>query len=139
MWFKSAASAASSVWSVTKSLLGDSRSPAQKLLDDITESEDEIISTNKLNDLSTMTYEIDTFNEIVTLCLQRLKVFRYDLDEARKNLNVLITVNYLIKHGATGFVDELREHVGMFERYQGLKELHTYESADLQEKLNYEL
>jgi len=47
-------------------------------------------------------------------------VFKYDLEEARKNLNILIVVNYLIKHGATAFVDELREYIPTFKKYQTL-------------------
>jgi hypothetical protein len=37
--------------------------------------------------------------------LKRIKTFQYDIDEARKTLNTLIATNYLIKHGATAFVD----------------------------------
>ena len=36
-------------------------------------------------------------------------------------LNLLIAINYLIKHGATGFVDELRQYVNTFKKYQLLK------------------
>jgi len=54
-------------------------------------------------------------------------VFKYDLEEARKNLNILIVINYLIKHGATAFVDELREYIPTFKKYQTLEELKTYE------------
>jgi hypothetical protein len=55
------------------------------------------------------------------LVLKRLKTFHYDLDEAKKNLNILIATNYLIKHGASGFVDELRAYINVFKKYQTLK------------------
>jgi len=102
MWFKQAAS---SVWNATKNILVDSRSSAHRLLDEIVDSDDEIIPTNKLNELSTLTYDLESFQEIVELSIARIRVFKYDLDEAHRNLNMLITINYLIKHGATAFVD----------------------------------
>ena len=52
---------------------------------------------------------------------------------------MLITINYLIKHGATAFVDELREYIPTFKNDQSLEELKTYEDEILQNKLNYEL
>jgi hypothetical protein len=71
--------------------------------------------------------------------LKRIKLFQYDLEEARKNLNMLIAINYLIKHGATGFVDELRSYINVFKKYQSLQEVKTYEDEITQKKLNYEL
>ena len=117
MWFKQAAS---SVWNATKNILTDQRSPAKRLLDDIYECQDEIISTAKLNDLASLTFELETFQEIVEIVIERIRVFKYDLEEARKNLNVLIVINYLIKHGASAFVDELREYIPTFKKYQTL-------------------
>jgi hypothetical protein len=136
MWFKQAAS---SVWNATKNILQDSRTPVHRLLDEVVDSEEEIIPTNKLNELSTLTYDIDSFMEIVDLVIERIRVFKYDLNEARRNLNMLITINYLIKHGATAFVDELREYIPTFKKYQTLSELKTYDDPKLQNSLNYEL
>lgn len=39
----------------------------------------------------------------------------------------MIATNYIIKHGATAFVDELRNYVNVFKKYQSLKDLKTYE------------
>lgn len=105
MWFKQAAN---SVWNATKNILTDQRTPAKRLLDEIVDSNAEIIPTNKLNELSALTYDLDSFLEIVDICIERIRIFKYDLEEARKTLNMLITINYLLKHGATAFVDELR-------------------------------
>lgn len=52
-----------------------------------------------------MTYDMEAFDEILELMTKKLRVFHYDNEEANKTLNLLITTNYLIKHGATGFVD----------------------------------
>jgi len=82
---------------------------------------------------------MDKFEETLELILKRLKTFQYDIDEAKRNLNVLIATNYLIKHGASGFVDELRGVVGVFKKYQQLKDLKTYEDEVLQKELSYEL
>ena len=71
--------------------------------------------------------------------IERIRVFKYDLGEAHRNLNMLIVINYLIKHGASAFVDELREYVPTFKKYQTLEELKTYEEDDKQSKLVYEL
>ena len=38
----------------------------------------------------------------------------------------MIAINYLIKHGATGFVDQLRVYVNVFKKYQNLKDTKTY-------------
>lgn len=73
------------------------------------------------------------------IVIERIRVFKYDLEEARKNLNILIVVNYLIKHGATAFVDELREYIPTFKKYQTLEELKTYEDEEKQTKFCYEL
>ena len=52
---------------------------------------------------------------------------------------MLIVINYLLKHGATAFVDELREYIPTFKKYQTLEEHKTYEDETTQGSLNYEL
>lgn len=136
MWFKNAAS---TVWNATKNIISDQRSPARKLIDEVVLSAEEIIPTNKLNELAALTFDLESFQEIVDLAIERIRVFKYDLEEARKNLNMLIAINYLIKHGATAFVDELRSYVPTFKKYQTLEELKTYEDSVMQGRLNYEL
>lgn len=66
MWFKQAAA---SVWNATKNYVVDQRSPAKKLLDDIFSSQEEIIPTTKLNELANLTYDLESFQEIVDLCV----------------------------------------------------------------------
>jgi hypothetical protein len=117
MWFKQAAS---SVWNAAKNVIADPRSPGKRIMDDIYESQEEIIPTNKLTELSNLTYDLESFQEILELCIERIRVFKYDLEEARRNLNMLIVVNYLIKHGASAFVDELRAYIPTFKKYQTL-------------------
>ena len=80
MWFKQAAN---SVWNATKNILTDQRTPAKRLLDEIVDSNAEIIPTNKLNELSALTYDLDSFLEIVDICIERIRIFKYDLEEAR--------------------------------------------------------
>ena len=55
-----------------------------------------------------MTYDMQAFDQIIEILTKKLRVFHYDIDEANKTLNLLVATNYLIKHGATGFVDEFR-------------------------------
>ena len=112
--------------------MADQRSPGKKLLDEIHESKEEIIATTKLTELANLTYDLESFQEILDICVERIRVFKYDLDEAHKNLNMLIVINYLIKHGASAFVDELREYIPTFRKYQGLEALKTYEEEGKQ-------
>ena len=59
MWgFKNAAL---SMWNKTKNILVDNRTPVEKLIDEIEASQDEIIPTNKLSELSMMTYDFENF------------------------------------------------------------------------------
>ena len=51
-------SAAKSVWNTSKGYIVDTRTPAEKVIDEIANSKEEIISTAKLNELAGMTYEI---------------------------------------------------------------------------------
>lgn len=86
-----------------------------------------------------MTYEVDAFDEIVTLLFEKLKKFHYDLPESQKTLNILVATNYIIKHGATGFVDEFRKYVYMFKKYEQLEPKRTYEDLITQSQLDANL
>lgn len=92
--------------------------------------------TNKLSELSTLTYEVDQFDEIVTTIFEKLKKFQYDAIESQKTLNILVATNYLIKHGATGFVDEFRKYIYMFKKYEGLETKKIYEDVVMQAKFD---
>lgn len=86
-----------------------------------------------------MTYELEQFDEIVEILFQKIKKFHYDVEESHKTLNLLIAINYLIKHGATGFVDVFRKYVGVFKKYEGLQSVQTYEDHLTQAKLDANL
>ena len=73
------------------------------------------------------------------LAVEGIRTFKYGLEEAKKTLNMLIAINYLIKHGATAFVDELREYIPTFKKYQALEEHPTYDDQNMQAKFNFEL
>lgn len=75
-----------------------------------------------------MTYDIAAFDQIQNIFIERLRVFNYSVEKSHQTLNILIATNYIIKHGATGFVDELRSYIDVFEKYQTLKEIKTYEA-----------
>ena len=70
---------------------------------------------------------------------EKLKVFHYDVEESHQTYNILYATNYLIKHGATGFVDEMRECQVLFDKYQLLKSIETYEQPQLQAQLEENL
>jgi len=129
-------SAAKSVWKVSKNMVVDSRSPARKVLDEIENSKEEIVSTNKLSELASISYEIEPFEEIYDLVIERAKVFKYNIEDAKKSLNMMVTINYLIKHGASGFVDEFRERIKMFKAYESLEYKHVYEVETEQKRLD---
>lgn len=48
----------------------------------------------------------------------------------------MVTTNYLIKHGATGFVDEFRKYIYMFKKYEELELKKTYDDATMQARLD---
>lgn len=50
----------------------------------------------------------------------RLKIFKYSLEGIKKAHNLLVLVSYLIKHGASGFIDEFRNSMIIFKNYQKL-------------------
>ena len=83
-----------------------------------------------------MTYEVDLFDQIVASIFEKLKKFHYDVIECQKTLNILVTTNYLIKHGATGFVDEFRKYIYMFKKYEELELKKTYDDATMQARLD---
>lgn len=59
--------------------------------------------------------------------------------ESQKTLNILVATNYLIKHGATGFVDEFRKYTHMFKKYEELQPKQTYEDILTQSQLDANL
>ena len=61
-----------------------------------------------------MTYDAETFDQIINIFVERLRVFQYSIEKSLQTLNILITTNYLIKHGATAFVDEFRSYLDVF-------------------------
>ena len=81
-----------------------------------------------MTELANMTYDIAAFDQIQNIFIERLRVFNYSVEKSHQTLNILIATNYIIKHGATGFVDELRSYIDVFEKYQTLKEIKTYEA-----------
>ena len=50
----------------------------------------------------------------------RLKIFKYSLEGIKKAHNLLVLVSYLIKHGASGFIDDFRNSMIIFQNYQKL-------------------
>jgi hypothetical protein len=113
MWFSNLKDTAMNVWNASKQMI-DKKSPIERIVDSIANNQDEIIPTKTLNQLADFTYEPDRFDEVVNIFIQRLRVFSYDVDKSHQTLNLLIATNYLIKHGATGFVDEFRLYVDVF-------------------------
>lgn len=50
-----------------------------------------------------------------------MKEIKYERKSLKKRLNVLVLVTYLIKHGASGFIDEFRAMVeDTFNRYENM-------------------
>jgi len=48
----------------------------------------------------------------------------------KKKLNALILVSYLIKYGASGFIDEFRTRVDIFNRFENLQEREINDISD---------
>lgn len=52
-----------------------------------------------------MSYESENFDMICETIIEKLRVFRYESKQAKKTLNTLVLLSYLIKNAASGFVD----------------------------------
>lgn len=52
--------------------------------------------------------------------MKKLTVFKYEDSRIKEAINLLTIVYYLIKHGASGFVDDFRATIKMFQNYQKL-------------------
>lgn len=52
--------------------------------------------------------------------MKKLTVFKYEDSRIKEAINLLTIVYYLIKHGASGFVDDFRAIIKMFQNYQKL-------------------
>jgi hypothetical protein len=75
----------------------------------------------KMGDLASGSFDIENFEQILAVIADKLKEIKFERKSLKKRLNVLVLVTYLIKHGASGFIDEFR---GMaedtFKRYEGI-------------------
>lgn len=133
MWlFKEAArvasSAASSVYTYSKDLVvGESEptDPVKELLEELLDEKSELVPVKKLDKLVEYSYDIEKFETISDWIQDRLKIFKYTTEGIKQTINVLTIVYYLIKHGASGFIDVFRGSLKMFKNYQmlGKKEI----------------
>ena len=50
-------------------------------------------------------YDIDNFNDMIDFIAVKLADIKMEKKSLKKRLNLLVIVTYLIKHGASGFID----------------------------------
>lgn len=62
----------------------------------------------KMTDLAALTFDIDAFNHTLDFITTKLNDLKFERKSLKKRLNVLVLATYLIKHGASGFIDEFR-------------------------------
>ena len=62
-----------------------------------------------------MSYDNTNFDLICDMILSKIKVFKYQAKYAKKTLNTLVLLSYLIKNAPSGFVDEFRQEMNIFE------------------------
>jgi hypothetical protein len=65
-------------------------------------------------------YDIDSFQKISDWLVKKLSIFKYEESRIKECVNMLTIIYYLIKHGASGFVDDFRAVIKMFQNYQKL-------------------
>lgn len=65
-------------------------------------------------------YDMEKFEQISEWIQEHLRIFKYTPEAIKQTVNVLTIVYYLIKHGASGFIDVFRSSMKMFQNYQKL-------------------
>lgn len=90
------------------------------MLDELVNEKAEIIPTKKLDQVVAFSYDIDRFEQISDWIQEHLRIFKYVPIAIKQTVNVLTIVYYLIKHGASGFIDVFRGCMKMFQNYQKL-------------------
>lgn len=63
---------------------------------------------------------MDKFEQISDWIQDHLRIFKYTPEAIKQTVNILTIVYYLIKHGASGFIDVFRSSLKMFQNYQKL-------------------
>lgn len=72
---------------------------------DIISNKHEVMPIRKMGELANLSYQIEQFEQTVQVIEDKLKEIKYERKSLKKRLNVLVLVTYLIKHGASGFID----------------------------------
>ena len=58
-----------------------------------------------MSEVAMKSYEIDYFEQIIDFVYVKLDDIKMEKKSLKKRLNLLILVTYLIKYGASGFID----------------------------------
>lgn len=59
----------------------------------------------KMGELAALSFNIDHFQQTVDFIAGKLADIKFERKSLKKRLNLLVLSNYLIKHGASGFID----------------------------------
>jgi hypothetical protein len=112
--------AANKVYAISQNVLKE-RSEVERQIDDIISNRHEVMPIRKMGELANSSYDIQAFEKIVDLLAEKLTEIKYERKSLKKRLNLLVLVTYLIKYGASGFIDEFRTMIdGTFKRYENM-------------------
>jgi len=71
--------------------------------------------------------------------IEKLNDVKFEKKSLKKRLNLLVLVAYLIKHGVSGFIDEFRDNIDSFTKYERLSMNESIEGKESWTKIVLEI
>ena len=84
----------------------------------------------KMAQLASASFDSDRFDNTLEFLLEKLNDLKYEKKSLKKRCNLLVLAAYLIKYGASGFIDEFRARLEMFRNYAALSLNHGLEGSE---------
>lgn len=103
-WVKQAAS---KVKTLSQQVMRE-KGEAERLIEDIISNRHQVMPVRKMGDLATLSFQMEHFQQTIDFIATKLSDIKFERKSLKKRLNLLVLTAYLIKHGASGFIDEFR-------------------------------
>lgn len=59
----------------------------------------------KMGELAALSFDMECFQQTVDFIAAKLADIKFERKSLKKRLNILVLSTYLLKHGASGFID----------------------------------
>ena len=96
--------AASKVKSFSQTVLKE-KGEVVRLAENVVSNRYEVMPVRKMGELAALSFDIDSFQQIVDFIADKLSDIKFERKSLKKRLNILVMSTYLLKHGASGFID----------------------------------